>query len=146
MRILPITIKQADHFVHDHHRHNKKAGNGKFAIAAYDGDSLVGVAIAGRPRSRRLDNGKTLEVYRVCTIGHRNATSFLYARVRRIGQLMGYEKFITYTLQEESGSSLFAIGATIEKEVNHTKQWNDHKSTKRSVQPVTVMPKLRWKL
>ena len=146
MEIHPIHIWQADEFVKLHHRHNKKAGNGKFAIAAFEGAQMIGVAIAGRPRSRKLDNGKTLEVYRVCTDGTKNATSFLYARVKRIGQLMGYEKIITYTLQSESGSSLFAIGATIEKEVNHTNQWNDHGTTKRNFQAVTVMPKLRWTL
>lgn len=130
MVIRPIHIWQADEFVEAHHRHNKKAGNGKFAVSAYEGDKMVGVAIAGRPRSKDLDNGKTLEVYRVCTDGTRNATSFLYSRVKRIAQLMGYDKVITFTLQDESGSSLFAIGATVEKEVNHKRDgWNDYNKT-----------------
>lgn len=146
MIIKPIHIKDADKFVKAHHRHNKQAGNGKFAISAYVVETMVGVAIAGRPRSRKLDNGKTLEVYRVCTNGYRNATSFLYSRVKRIAQLMGYEKVITYTLQEESGSSLFAIGATVEREVTHKKQWNNHGKVKRSIQAVTVAPKFRWTL
>ena len=69
------------------------------------------MAIAGRPVARRLDDGKTLEVLRVCTDGTPNANSFLYGRVKRIAQLMGYEKIITYTLEEESGASLRAVGA-----------------------------------
>lgn len=146
MRIRPIIIREADKFVALHHRHNKKAGNGKFAISCWVDSEMIGVAIAGRPRSRHLDDGVTLEIYRVCTNGYRNSTSFLYARIKRIGQQMGYEKFMTYTLQSESGSSLFAIGGTIDKRVIHKKQWNNSKGIKRNHQAVTVMPKFRWKL
>jgi hypothetical protein len=48
--------------------------------------------IAGRPVARRLDDGKTLEVLRVCTDGTPNANSFLYGRIKRIALLLGYEK------------------------------------------------------
>ena len=82
---------------------------GKFAVGAAVDGKLVGVAIAGRPVARRLDDGKTLEVLRVCTDGTPNANSFLYGRVKRIGQLMGYTKILTYTLEEESGASLRAV-------------------------------------
>lgn len=145
MRIKPIHIRQADSFIELHHRHCGKRGNGKFAIACYADDLLVGVAIAGRPSSRHEDDGKTIEVYRVCTTGYRNATSFLYSRCKRIGQLMGYEKFMTYTLQEESGSSLRAIGAVIVSEVTHGKEkWNDSSGTKRNVTKVSSLPKYKW--
>lgn len=59
---------------------------------------------------------------------------------------MGYLKIITYTLQEESGSSLKAIGAAIEKNVEHKKKWNDSGGIKRNSQPVTVQLKFRWTL
>lgn len=158
MRISPISIRDADKFVALNHRHNKQAGNGKFAISCYEGEELIGVAIAGRPRSRHLDNGLTCEVYRVCTTGFKNSTSFLYNRVKRIAQLMGYEKVITYTLQSESGSSLKAIGAVIEKNMEHKKQWNnyqpkpksgmwpDKKEIRRNHQEVTTQLKFRWTL
>lgn len=146
MKIIPINLKTANEFVKKYHRHNKQVVGCRFAIGFEKDNQLVGVAICGRPVSRHLDNGKTLEVYRVCTNGLKNATSFLYSRCKRIGQLMGYEKIITYTLQAESGSSLRAIGAKIVKDVNHTKQWNDSKKVKRSIQSVTVQPKLRWDL
>lgn len=126
MTIKPMTIRAADKFVTDNHRHNKARGNGKFAIGCYVGETLIGVAIAGRPSSRHEDDGKTLEIYRVCTNGHKNSTSFLYSRCKRIGQLMGYTNFLTYTLQEESGSSLKGLGAYVDKWVTHKKQWNDH--------------------
>lgn len=147
MTIKPIHIWQADEFVEKHHRHCKKAGNGKFAIACYEGEELIGVGIAGRPRCIHDDDRKTLEIYRVCTLGHHNASSFITARLRRIGQLMGYEKFQTHTLQSESGASLRAIGAVIVKEVKHKKKkWNDSKGIKRNITQVSPQLKFKWTL
>lgn len=92
------------------HRHHEKPQGGKFALSAWHGGQLVGVAIVGRPVSRMLDNGLTAEVIRVATDGTRNACSFLYARAKRAAQAMGYRKILTYTLIEESGDSLRAVG------------------------------------
>ena len=61
-------------------RHNLPTVGGKFAVGAAVDGKLVGVAIAGRPVARRLDDGKTLEVLRVCTDGTPSANSFLYSR------------------------------------------------------------------
>ena len=66
--------------------------------------------IVGRPVSRHLDDGKTLEVNRLCTLGVKNACSFLYAAAARAAKAMGYEKIITYILQSENGGSLRAAG------------------------------------
>ena len=71
---------------------------------------LVGIAQVGRPVARALDDGKTCEVIRLCTDGADNACSFLYARAARIAAAMGYEKIITYILEEEPGTSLKAAG------------------------------------
>lgn len=144
MVIKPITLKAANEFVALHHRHNKPVVGAKFSISAYKDNVLVGVAICGRPISRYLDKGLTLEVYRVCTDGTKNATSFLYARCSKIGRLMGYEKIITYTLQSESGSSLKAIGGVIETDVTHKRQWNDSGKAKRNYQKVSEQLKFRW--
>jgi len=70
----------------------------------------VGVAIVGRPVSRYLDNGLTLEVNRLCTTGEKNACSMLYASAARAAKAMGYRKIITYTLDSEPGTSLRAAG------------------------------------
>jgi hypothetical protein len=94
-----------------------------FAVGAAVDGRLVGVAIAGRPVARRLDDGKTLAVLRVCTDGTRNANSFLYGRVKQIALLMGYGKVITYTLEEESGASLRAVGAEVVGKVQ-PKEWS----------------------
>lgn len=69
-----------------------------------------GVLIAGRPVARLNQDGRTVEVTRVATDGCRNACSFLYAAARRVAAAIGYHRILTYTLPEESGSSLRASG------------------------------------
>jgi hypothetical protein len=109
--VRPITIKQANSFVFDHHRHSRPVVGGKWAIALMRGDELVGVAISGRPVSRVLQQRGYMEINRVCVIeGVEGGCSMLYRRCRRIGQLMGYERFVSYNLETESGASLRAAG------------------------------------
>ena len=88
----------------------KATAGHKFSIGCAKDGELVGVAIVGRPVSRYLDDGWTLEVNRLCTTGEKNACSILYAASARAAKAMGYRKIITYTLDSESGSSLRAAG------------------------------------
>ena len=106
--IKPIGLKEANEFVAQFHRHHKPTVGHKFSISCVDDDRLCGVAICGRPVSRHLDDGKTLEINRLCTGGTRNACSILYGACARIAKNMGYEKIITYILKSENGSSLKA--------------------------------------
>lgn len=144
MEARPINLREANEYIRRLHRHSLPVTGGKFAVAAWHDGKLVGVAVAGRPVARRLDDGQTLEVLRVCTDGTPNACSFLYSRVRRIGQLMGYTQVITYTLSSESGSSLKAVGAVVVGEVR-PQEWSVP-SRPRKTQPVYQEPKLKWRL
>ena len=109
MRIVPITFKQASAYINQYHRHHKATVGCKFCIAVVDdSDQLHGVAVCGRPVSRHLDDGATLEINRVCTDGSRNACSMLYGGCCRIAKEMGYKKVITYILESENGASLNA--------------------------------------
>ncbi len=144
MEAVPLHLREANEFVGKFHRHNLPATGCKFAVGAALDGKLVGVAIAGRPVARRLDDGKTLEVLRVCTDGTPNANSFLYGRVKRIALLMGYQKVITYTLEEESGASLRAVGAHIVAQVK-SQEWS-RPSRRRKSQEVYGKSKLKWKL
>ena len=108
LTIVPMTFREARQFVREHHRHNPNVTGCKFAIGCQDESGLVGVAICGRPVGRRLDNGRTLEINRVCTNGAANACSMLYGACCRIAKHMGYERVITYTLESETGASLRA--------------------------------------
>jgi hypothetical protein len=123
MAIQPLTIGEAKLFVAKHHRHNNAPVGGLFACGLSFNGELVGAAIAGRPVARLLDNGATVEITRVCTIGHRNANSMLYGSILRAAAALGYDKAITYTLSEESGSSLKAVGFVAESTVANS-NWN----------------------
>lgn len=107
-KVIPITLKQANSFVTANHRHHSKVAGCKFALGLSDDGELIGVAICGRPVSRFLDDGLTLEVNRLCTDGMKNACSMLYGACVRVAKAMGYKKVITYTLESESGASLKA--------------------------------------
>ena len=108
--LTPLSLREANAFVDRHHRHHKAVTGHKFSIGCSQDGQLVGVAIMGRPVSRYLDDGLTLEVNRLCTTGEKNACSMLYAAAARAAKAMGYRKIITYTLDTEPGTSLRAAG------------------------------------
>lgn len=110
MELVPITLKAANEFVLSHHRHHGPTVGHKFSIGVKNQGKLVGVAICGRPVSRVLDDGYTLEVNRLCTDGTYNACSILYAASARAAKAMGYKRIITYILESEAGTSLAAAG------------------------------------
>jgi len=108
MEITPIDFSEANAFVQLRHRHHKPVVGCKFCLAVSENGQVVGVALVGRPVSRRLDNGWTLEVNRLCTDGTKNACSMLYGAAWRVAKNLGYKRLITYTLPSEGGSSLRA--------------------------------------
>lgn len=110
LRLKPISLRDANEYVRQHHRHHKPVAGHKFSIGCEADGELVGVIIAGRPASRYLDDGFTLEVTRLCTNGAKNACSFLYGAAARAAAAMGYKRIITYTLESENGASLRASG------------------------------------
>lgn len=110
MELVPISYKAACEFVSRYHRHHKPPQGYKYAIATAIDNIVVGVVIVGRPVSRVLDDGCTLEVTRCCTDGTKNACSMLYATAWRAAKAMGYKKLITYILNTEPGTSLKASG------------------------------------
>lgn len=145
MTVVPLTLKCANDFVIQNHRHHGKVQGCKFCIGAVDEKGkLRGVAIVGRPVSRHLDNGTTAEITRLCTDGFKNACSFLYAACARIAKEMGYTKIITYILITENGASLKAAGWS-EQGVCGGGNWNV-KSRPRNDSPNTCKKRLYYKL
>tara|TARA_R100000988_G_scaffold18366_1_gene8867 strand:+ start:747 stop:1202 length:456 start_codon:yes stop_codon:yes gene_type:complete len=146
LKVIPISLKEANDFVENFHRHNGRTARdgGKFAIGASNTDQLLGVAIVGRPVARLLSDGFTAEVLRVCTLPDttKNVCSFLYGRCWRIWQQMGGTRMITYTLADETGASLRGAGWKI---VGTTKPggW-DRKNRARNWQPIYGQKKFRW--
>ena len=147
MKIIPFTLRKANEFVRLHHRHSKTVVGCKFSIAAInEADDVIGIAIVGRPISRKLDDGLTGEIVRTCTDGTKNVNSFLYGACARIWKEMGGKKIITYTLETESGISLKASGfkhVDTTKAVSKGKGWTNRKN--REWQPkVHSLNKYRW--
>lgn len=145
MKVVPITLKQANAFVIQNHRHHSKVQGCKFCIGAVDDNGeLRGVAITGRPVSRYLDNGTTAEITRLCTDGYKNACSFLYAACVRVAKEMGYKKIITYILETENGASLKAAG-WLEQGICGGGNWNV-KSRPRNNSPNICKKRLYYKI
>lgn len=142
MTPIPLSRRQANKFIADTHRHHGPVAGFKFAVGLADFSlNLRAAAVAGRPVSRHLDDGFTLEITRLCTNGTKNDCSNLYGRIVRIAREMGYRRVITYTLPTESGVSLRAAGWTCTGfSVGGT--W-DRKSRPRTDKHPTVH-KLRW--
>ena len=68
LKVIPLSLREANEFVTKNHRHNKKCTGHKFSIGAEYQGKLVGVAIVGRPVARKLDNRFTLEINRNCVL------------------------------------------------------------------------------
>lgn len=110
LHLQPINFDEACRFIKEYHRHHTVPVGWKFGIAVNNGNKVVGVITVGRPVSRHMDDGWTLEVNRCCTDGTKNACSKLYSAASRAARALGYRKLITYTLLDEPGTSLVAAG------------------------------------
>ena len=125
LRLLCCSRSEAHDFINRYHRHHDAPPGEVFRVAVVDDSGTVhGVALAGRPVARMLDDGRTLEVTRVAVDGTRNACSFLYGALRRAAWALGYGRIFTYTLPSEGGASLRAAGWTLDAQNKAHGGWN----------------------
>lgn len=110
LELVPVTQREARRFVALLHRHNRPDRGDVFRVGVAVDGVLVGVGVAGRPKAAGLQDGRTLEITRVCTDGHENACSRLYGALCRAAKPLGWLRVVTYTLASEPGSSLRAAG------------------------------------
>lgn len=147
MKIIPITLKAANDFVEKWHRHSARTNNdgGKYAIGLEHEGDLVGVAIVGRPTARLLQVPYAAECTRLCTspTAPKGSESKLYARAKRIWQLMGGTTLHTYTLKRESGDSMRGAGMKQPAAEVQRQQWT-RPSRKRAERDIYEEPKVRW--
>ncbi len=143
--LVPVSLAEANGFVLMHHRHHKPVVGSKFQVGVAAGGEIVGIAIAGRPVARGLDDGWTIEVNRSCTDGHPNVNSMLYGAVARAAFALGYRKVITYTLQSESGISLRAAGWRVVAEIRG-REWDTPTRPRVDVGGAQLEAKLRWEV
>lgn len=132
LKPVPVSFDEACKFVKRFHRHHRPPVGCKFCIGVADyaqntepgtQRALNGVAIVGRPVSRMLDDGWTLEVTRTCTDGTPNANSFLYGRCWQIAVNEGFRRLVTYTQDGESGATLRATGWAAPKNRSARSGW-----------------------
>lgn len=148
LHLTPINLDEANAFVEKFHRHRDPVVGAKYciAVAMYQHAdpmqaTIVGVVIVGRPVARHLDDGRTLEVTRLCTVGTPNACSMLYRAAYRAAKAMGYRRMVTYTLASEPGTSLRAAGWKVVGEVKG-RSWDT--PTRPRVDTSPRQDKLRW--
>ncbi len=144
LTIEQCELRDANDFVEKHHRHHKPVVGHRFSIrVAADGET-VGVIIVGRPVARAVPSHEVLEVTRCCTDGTKNASSALYGAAARAGKALGYHRIQTYTLPEEGGVSMRAVGWEFDGETagGHWKRSEPNAKPRRTDQPQGV--KHRW--
>ena len=143
LRIIPLTLKQANELVSSWHRHHKPCVGHRFSIGVEKDGQMVGAAIIGRPVSRELDQYRVAEVSRLVTNGHPNACSKLYSAAARIAKEMGFDYIQTYILESEPGISLRASGWILDGKTSGG-DWNHSwRKGRRTDQP--MVPKQRWR-
>lgn len=142
MKIVPLTLKQANDLVESLHRHHKKVVGHRFSIGLEVDGTLVGAAICGRPVARKTDQDRILEVSRLVTDGTENACSALYGACARVAKEMGFKKIQTFILESEPGTSLKASGWIDEGKAGGL-DWNvPSRGGRRTDQPQVM--KRRW--
>jgi len=150
LEAIPITLREANDFVTNFHRHSSRTARdgGRFAIGVSDGAKMWAVAIVGRPTARLMNDGYTAEVTRVCAMpdAPKGCCSFLYARCWRIWQQMGGKRLISYTLQVENGASLRGAGWKIAGKVDTSSIGWSRDGRERTWHPIYGQQKLRWEI
>ncbi len=142
LTVVPTSLREASGFITEHHRHHRPPQGMKFALGVAADGVLVGVAVVGRPVTRHLDDGTTLEVTRSCTDGTPNANSKLYGAAWRAARALGYRRLVTYTEEGESGASLRAAGFRPTKIIAPHSGW-DRPNRRRNPQSRAVT-RTRW--
>lgn len=110
LKQMHVELAEANQFVSKLHRHHKPVPGHRFSVGCSSNNTLVGVAIVGRPVARMTDQKMVVEVLRLCTDGQKNSCSFLYGLTARISTLLGYNSIQTFILENEPGTSLIAAG------------------------------------
>ena len=87
MKIVPLTVKEAENFLKDHERHYKAPVNKICAIGVGDEDGLHGAAVLGR-------NGDDAELAHIYCDGSSQTYSLLYGACWRALKALGYVRAV----------------------------------------------------
>lgn len=144
LTVIPIELTEANQAVTAWHRHHQPAVGHRFSIGCVDENGVLhGVAIIGRPVARMAGSPRdVVEVVRVATDGTRNACSILLGAAARAAKALGFQRIQTYTLPEEGGASLRAVGWRDEGAAGGGQWKHTDGKPRRTDQPTSV--KSRW--
>lgn len=156
VEIKLIPQKLANDFVAKVHRHHDPPVGDKFRLGAFSNvngeETLIGVAIVGRPVSRKLEEKHPtwLELTRMATLaGTASLNSQLYMAAWRETQKrknkkgQPYDKLITYISENEPGTSLKATQQWyVDYEQSEGGKWGREKRPRADHHPTE--PKVRW--
>ena len=111
LKLVPISQKAARAWVTEAHRHLSAPRGDVIRVGVERDGVLVGVGMAGRPVARMLDDGRTLEVTRIAVLPNQpHVCSMIYAALTRAARALGWTRVLTYTREDEPGTSLRAAG------------------------------------
>jgi hypothetical protein len=137
LRIVPITLKEANAFVVKFHRHHAPTVGHRWSIGVEGETGLCDVAICGRPVARGLPHKSLIEINRLATDGTKNACSKLYGACAAIAKTMGFSDIETTILDSEPGTSLRASGFTPRRTIKG-RDWNcPSRGGRRTDQPMS---------
>lgn len=145
--VRPVSFSTMQAFVGRFHRHCAPPVTWRFGAAIFNGWTRIGVLSVGNPVAAAYANRGWVEVNRLCVRPDQapqlawNACSQLYGHAAREAERRGFCKIITYTRQDESGTSLRAVGWDCEGEAGG-RSWNS--GTRRRNTSTAFVPKLRW--
>src|ERR1017187_7276623 len=83
LRVVPLTLRDANVAITALHRHHKSVQGHRFTIGATRNGILCGAAVVGRPTARMTEQYRIAEVTRLVTDGTKNACSLLYSACAR---------------------------------------------------------------
>jgi hypothetical protein len=140
-------VKYARQWVESVHRRIPTLVGAMWCLGLWDGDTMRGLAVVGRPGARMLDVAArarvgTVEVIRVAVIeGTPNGCSMLYGACARTGRAMGLDGMLTYIHEDETGVSLRAAGWVADK-MTDGGEWSRPSRQRELV--LDSKPKRRW--
>jgi hypothetical protein len=141
LSVKPCTIRFATAWNNRVHRRLKRLQGGMWAVQVCVYDKIVGVAIVGNP-APAWQSLSVLSILRVAVLdGYPNACSMLYGSCSRAARAMGASDLVTYTHEDEPGTSLKAAGF-IYHGLTDGGEWNrDGRPRQQALFPE---PKKRW--
>lgn len=143
LSIVPVTLRQANEFVRQHHRHLSAARGCLFSVGVVADGVLCGVMIVGRPNAAALQDGFSAQVVRCATDGTPNACSKLKGAAWVAARALGYRVLWSYTLPEEGGASMRASGF-VQDGITRGGSWS--RAGRERSDNAPTCPKVRWKL